>query len=83
MSRLLWTLSSISWAPRGPNVYGELDGLSKWYRSRRGRIADINLNMVYGGWIQLAGRSGRIYTADPLIARTDGTYKPAFTITLD
>lgn len=61
------------------NQYGYKDGLSKYYDSRKGKVTDVWLDATTGGWIEFRGRTGRYYSAGPLIVRAAG-YVPAFQI---
>jgi hypothetical protein len=61
------------------NQYGQYDGLSKWYPNRHGVVTDINTHPGQGGWMRISARSGRFYSATPLVDRHND-YQPAFTI---
>lgn len=63
------------------NEYGQHQGLSKWYRSKRGKITRLNLHPANGGYIEFKGYGNKFYSATPLISRHND-YQPAFDIKL-
>ncbi len=64
------------------DMTGGLQGLSKYYSSRKGIVTHIDVGLKHGGWIEMSGVLGRVYTIAPLIDRLD-KYKPGFTIKVD
>lgn len=61
------------------NRYGQQEGLSQWHTRRTGIVSKLNLSPIYGGWIELEGRFGRIYGASPLIDRRN-EYRLGFSV---
>lgn len=62
------------------NDYHQLDYAGRKYSSHKGKISDLSLDPVQGGFIQFKGRT-YTYQAGPLIDRKND-YQPAFSIEL-